>query len=94
MTAIVTAYIATCLGCSGLTYSGKIADYKENIIAADLKYWNIGQQIELCTPECKIYTIEDTGSAIQGKNRFDILVASYEEAIKFGRRSLKFKIVI
>lgn len=83
-----SAYTSTCKGCSGITASGKTADYTKLYIAADLNYHKLGDKITLCLPKCKIYTVEDTGGAIKGHHTFDLLVSDYNTAITFGRRTL------
>lgn len=88
--ALFTAYHGLCAGCSGIMFSGLPADHEKNYIAADLRYWDIGDQIEIRFPDnsIKIYTIADTGGAIRGKWRFDILVASKKLAIDWGTQDL------
>lgn len=85
----LSAYSPNCKGCSGITKSGQIADSTQNILAADLRYWDLGDKIEICFDKTSaIYTIADTGSAIRGKWRFDVLVDSEEEAISWGIKHL------
>jgi 3D (Asp-Asp-Asp) domain-containing protein len=84
--ALITAYSADCTGCTGITRSGQVADSAQYMVAADLRYWDLGDKIEICLPtgQSVIYTITDTGGAIRGKWRFDILVSSKQEAIEWG----------
>ena len=71
-------------------FSGLPADHTKNYIAADLRYWDIGDRLEIQLPDgsTQVYTVADTGSAIKGKWRFDILVASRELAIDWGTKDL------
>ena len=39
-----------------------------------------------------IYTVEDRGGAITG-NKIDVFFNSHSEALKFGRRNLRIKVV-
>lgn len=90
MIAIVTAYIATCSGCSGLTFSGLRADWTKNYVAADLSHYEIGDKICFYFGfECSQYTVQDTGS-FKGKNRFDILVKDFKTAVNFGKQQIKY----
>lgn len=55
-------------------------------------YVPFGTQIEL--PDGKILYVEDRFHPDYGYDALDIFMESYEEAIKFGRRSLYCKITI
>lgn len=90
--ALFTAYWMYCYGCSGITACGKIADYTQHYVAADFNYWKCGDKITLYYNGWKEYTVMDTGAAIKGKWRFDILVASQADAVDFGKRYLEIKI--
>jgi hypothetical protein len=39
-----------------------------------------------------IYTVADTGGSIKGR-RVDVYVPTYREAIQFGRRQVKLKVI-
>lgn len=90
--ALFTAYSPMCTGCSGIMFSGLPAIPSKNYLAADLRYWDIGDQIQVCfspdTDNCKIYSIQDKGGSVKGKWRFDILLKSDKDAIQFGRKEL------
>lgn len=88
--ALITAYSPDCHGCSGIMRSGKLADPIGLYVAADLRYWDFGDRIEICHPDgsSKIYTVADTGGKIKGRWRFDVLVGSEHEAIEWGVRRL------
>ena len=87
----VTAY-CPCMKCcgktNGITASGKKAT-ANHTIATSSKY-KFGTKIEI--EGYGVYTVEDRGGAIQG-NRIDIYFDTHEEALKFGRRTLKFRVV-
>lgn len=87
----VTAY-CPCLKCcgktNGITASGKKA--KANHTIATSSKYKFGTKIEIAG--YGVYTVEDRGGAIQG-DRIDIFFNTHEEALKFGRRTLKFRVV-
>ena len=87
----VTAY-CPCVKCcgktNGITASGKKA--KANHTIATSSKYKFGTKIEI--EGYGIYTVEDRGGAIQG-NRIDIYFNTHEEALKFGRRTLKFRVI-
>ncbi|MCA1021516.1 3D domain-containing protein [Halobacillus litoralis] len=88
----VTAYTAYCDGCSGITYTG--VNLKENpnarVIAVDPSVIPLGSKVEI--EGYGTFKAEDIGGAIKG-NRIDMFIQSKDEALKFGRRELKVKIV-
>lgn len=89
--ALFTAYSPYCKGCTGITYSGLPADPNEHYLAANLEYWDIGDRLEVCfnvKTECVVYTIVDTGSALEKSNHFDLLLPSNAEALQWGKRYL------
>lgn len=71
-TAKVTAYCAKCSS-PDITRSGK--KLQSNYCAADPRYWKPGTVIKFGAPVNKSYTIEDTGSAIRGRDRFDLCLS-------------------
>lgn len=93
--ALVTAYTKDCEGCSGITADGTPADSSFRIIAADRKHWRMGTQVRLFFPEgdVRTYTVRDTGGAIKGRCRFDMLVRTEEFALKWGRKRIRFEVV-
>lgn len=93
--ALVTAYTKDCEGCSGITADGTPADSSFRIIAADRKHWRMGTQVRLFFPEgdVRTYTVRDTGGAIKGRCRFDMLVRTEEFALKWGRKRIHFEVV-
>ena len=87
--ATITAYTPDCAGCSGFTASGRIADPAEHLVAADLRYWSVGDRIEVCLDDGPVvFTVADTGGAIRGRWRFDLLVETVEEARTWGVRQV------
>jgi 3D (Asp-Asp-Asp) domain-containing protein len=93
---VATAYTAFCnTGCTGVTATGldvsnTITHEGKRIIATDPNVIPLGTDVTLKLPNGK--TIEavsaDTGGAIDGA-RIDLLVGSKQEAINFGRQSVK-----
>jgi 3D (Asp-Asp-Asp) domain-containing protein len=87
--AYISAYHAFCYGCTGYMKNGQVADSTGHFIAADLHYWHLGDQIEICLESGPVvFTVADTGGDIKGKWRFDILMASEEEALAWGVQHL------
>ncbi|PKR77050.1 hypothetical protein CEY16_09895 [Halalkalibacillus sediminis] len=92
LTVEATAYTAYCEGCSGITYTGvdlranpdaKVIAVDPNVIPLGSKVWVEGYGT---------FTAADIGGAIKG-NRIDVFVPGEAEAFKFGRQSLKVKIL-
>ena len=86
----VTAY-CPCVKCcgefaDGITASGKPA--MGLICAADPKY-PFGTKM---TIKGITYTVEDRGGAIKG-NKIDLLFATHQEALNWGRKKIKVKIL-
>lgn len=92
-----SAYIALCSeGCSGKTASGY--DVKNTIyyngmriIASDLDVLPMYSIVEIEGFSDR-FIVLDTGGAIKG-NKIDILFDSHTNAIKFGRKNLKVKVL-
>ena len=87
-----TAY-CSCTKCcgpnaKGITASGVKA--KANHTIAMSKEYPFGTQIEI--ENMGIYTVEDRSGAITG-NRIDIYFASHSEALAFGTKTLKFRVI-
>ena len=91
----VTAYTADCEGCIGITRDGTVAESHKRILAADPRYYPMGTKVELTFPDgdVKVYTVRDTGGAIKGKGRFDMLVRTERFAVKWGVKHIKFRVV-
>lgn len=87
-----SAFTATCNGCSGVTSTG--INLKRNpdvkVIAVDPKVIPLGTKVYV---EDYGYAVAgDTGSAIKG-NKIDVFFSSKSEAYKWGRKSVKVKIL-
>lgn len=91
----VTAYTADCKGCIGITRDGTVAESHKRILAADPRYYPLGTKVELTFPDgdVEVYTVRDTGGAIKGKGRFDMLVRTERFANKWGIQHLKFRVL-
>jgi 3D (Asp-Asp-Asp) domain-containing protein len=100
-----TAYTAKCAGCSGITKTGinvrqSIVDDKgRRIIAVDPEVIPLGSTLEirignnLDKPVISIEGVAaDIGGAIKGR-KIDVLMASYDEAIEFGRQDVEVRIL-
>lgn len=75
----------------GITRSGVWV--QRGIIAVDPALIPIGSIIELKAGRYSgIYTAMDTGELIQGR-LLDIYVATYDEALRFGRRSVQLRLL-
>ncbi|GEN55356.1 G5 and 3D domain-containing protein [Halobacillus faecis] len=87
-----TAYTANCTGCSGITATGinLKANPNQKVVAVDPNVIPLGSRVWV---EGYGYAIAgDTGGAING-NRIDLFVPSRSEALKFGSRNVKVKIL-
>jgi resuscitation-promoting factor RpfB len=87
-----TAYTANCDGCSGITATGyNLKDHPDaKIIAVDPNIIPLGSKVWV---EGYGYAIAaDTGSGIKGYE-IDIFVPTEEEAIQFGRRTVRIKVL-
>lgn len=87
-----SAYTANCNGCSGITSTG--INLKRNpdvkVIAVDPKVIPLGTKVHV---EGYGYAVAgDIGSAIKG-NKIDVFFAAKSEAYKWGRKSVKIKIL-
>jgi 3D (Asp-Asp-Asp) domain-containing protein len=91
----VTAYTKDCAGCIGITRDGTPADSHRRILAADPRYYPMGTRVELTFPDggVKVYTVRDTGGAIKGKGRFDMLVRTERFAVKWGVQHIKYRVL-
>lgn len=91
----VTAYTADCKGCSGITRDGTVAESHKRILAADPRYYPLGTRVELTFPDgdVEVYTVRDTGGAIKGPGRFDMLVKTERFAVEWGVQHLKYRVL-
>ncbi|UNL85066.1 G5 and 3D domain-containing protein [Priestia koreensis] len=92
MRVMATAYTAFCTGCSGKTRTG--VDLRANpnakVIAVDPDVIPLGSKVYV---EGYGYAIAaDTGSAING-NRIDVFFSDQSEAYRWGRRTIKIKVL-
>jgi len=82
---------ATAYCLKGRTASG--INVRPGVIAADPRVLPIGTVVHLRAGNYTgIYTVLDTGGRIKGR-RVDVYVPTHKEAMKFGRRQVKIKIV-
>ena len=86
----ITAYTAGVESCGkftdGITATGKEANHKHRIIAADWDILPVGSCVYI--ESLGWYTVEDCGSAIKGK-RIDVLMDDVETAMDFGKQKLR-----
>jgi 3D (Asp-Asp-Asp) domain-containing protein len=82
---------ATAYCLKGRTASGEYV--RRGIVAADPKVLPIGTMVQIEAGKYSgVYKVADTGGAIRGK-RIDIYVPSYSEAVTFGRKKIKVKVL-
>ncbi len=91
-TVSATAYTASCKGCSGVTRTG--INLKKNpglkVIAVDPNVIKLGTKVYV---EGYGYAVAgDTGGAIKG-NKIDVFIPTQSEALKWGRKNVKIKIL-
>jgi 3D (Asp-Asp-Asp) domain-containing protein len=87
-----SAFTANCRGCSGITTTG--INLKKNpnlkVIAVDPRVIKLGTKVYV---EGYGYAIAgDTGGAIKG-NKIDLFMPNHASALKWGRRTVKIKIL-
>lgn len=92
LTMNATAYSADCNGCSGITATGinLKADRNKKVIAVDPSVIPLGSTVWVEGYGTAI--AGDTGGAIKG-NRIDLHVPSHEEAMAYGRKTVKIKVL-
>ncbi|CRK81269.1 3D domain-containing protein [Neobacillus massiliamazoniensis] len=92
ITVKATAYTASCKGCSGITKTGiNIKDNpNEKVIAVDPSVIPLGSKVYV--EGVGEATAADTGGAIKG-NRIDVFIPSEQDAMNFGVKQLKVKIL-
>ncbi|PJN88372.1 peptidoglycan-binding protein [Bacillus sp. mrc49] len=92
LTVTSTAYTASCQGCSGTTRMGvdlqKYDDAK--LIAVDPNVIPLGSIVEVEGYGQAIAA--DTGSAIKG-NRIDVFIPKEDDALTWGRKQVKVKVI-
>ncbi|WP_076760191.1 G5 and 3D domain-containing protein [Edaphobacillus lindanitolerans] len=87
-----TAYTASCNGCSGITSTGinLKANPNAKVIAVDPSIIPLGSKVWV---EGYGYAVAgDTGGAIKG-HKIDVFVSSQSEAMNFGRKKVKIKVL-
>ncbi|MBX0356308.1 3D domain-containing protein [Halobacillus sp. Nhm2S1] len=92
-TAEATAYTAYCTGCSGVTATGidLRANPDQKVIAVDPNVIPLGSKVYVEGYGTAI--AGDTGGAING-NRIDVFMPSREDALAFGRKSVKVQVLV
>jgi 3D (Asp-Asp-Asp) domain-containing protein/LysM repeat protein len=92
LTMEATAYTANCEGCSGITATGinLIENPDQKVISVDPSVIPLGSRVYVEGYGEAI--AGDTGGAIKG-NKIDIFIPSKEEAIQWGRKSVKVQIL-
>jgi 3D (Asp-Asp-Asp) domain-containing protein len=92
ITVLATAYTASCDGCSGITKTG--VNLKANpdakVIAVDPSVIPLGSKVLI--EGYGEATAADTGGAIKG-NRIDVYMQNESDALQFGAKELKVKIL-
>jgi 3D (Asp-Asp-Asp) domain-containing protein len=92
MTVTATAYTAYCAGCSGTTKIG--IDLRSNpdqkVIAVDPDVIPLGSRVWVEGYGEAI--AGDTGGAIKG-NKIDVFIPSHEDAIQWGVKKVKIKVL-
>ena len=91
-TVSATAYTAYCKGCSGITRTG--INLKKNtglkVIAVDPKVIPLGTKVWVEGYGNAV--AGDTGGAIKG-NKIDVFIPTQSQALKWGRKNVKIKIL-
>jgi 3D (Asp-Asp-Asp) domain-containing protein len=84
-------YVATAYSLRGRTASGRMVS--RGVIAADPSILPLGSRVRLDHPGYSgEYIVADTGGAIRGR-RIDIWTPSSNEAMRFGRRTVKLTVL-
>jgi 3D (Asp-Asp-Asp) domain-containing protein len=98
LTIEVSAYTSNCRGCSGKTFTGynvnNTIEYNGyRVIAADPNLIPLYSIVKIDTENESIMAIViDTGGAIKG-HKADLLVNSYDDAIRFGRKKAVITVI-
>jgi 3D (Asp-Asp-Asp) domain-containing protein len=86
-----SVFNATAYSLYGLTRSGVYV--RRGIIAADPRVIPLGSVVQISAGKYSgVYTVLDTGKVIKGKI-VDLWMPSYREAINFGRRQVKVRVL-
>jgi 3D (Asp-Asp-Asp) domain-containing protein len=89
--AAAASYVATAYSLKGRTASGRMVT--RGLIAADPRVLPLGSRVRLEHPGYSgEYLVADTGGAIRGR-RIDIWTPSANEAMRFGRRTVKLTVL-
>ena len=92
MTVTATAYTAYCAGCSGTTAYGidLRANPNQKVIAVDPRVIPLGTRVWVEGYGEAI--AGDTGGAIKG-NKIDVFIPSYDNAIAWGVKEVKLRVI-
>ncbi len=92
ITVKATAYTASCGGCSGITATGinLKANPNAKVISVDPSVIPLGSKVYV--EGYGVATAADTGGSIKG-NRIDVFIASKQDAINWGSKEVKVKIL-
>lgn len=92
LTVTATAYTANCNGCSGITATGinLKANPNQKVIAVDPSVIPLGSKVYVEGYGTAI--AGDTGGAIKG-NKIDVFVPSHSDAVNFGVKTVKIKVL-
>lgn len=92
LTVTATAYTASCDGCSGITSTGidLNANPNQKVVAVDPTVIPLGSKVWVEGYGEAI--AGDIGGAIKG-NKIDVYMPSYDDAINWGRKTVKVKIL-
>ena len=80
--------------CKGVTTTSGVAA-QSGVAAADPELLPVGSVIEIDSPDAHyngIYTIMDTGPAVQGRH-IDVYMWNCNEALRFGRRPIRLVVL-
>jgi 3D (Asp-Asp-Asp) domain-containing protein len=87
-TMVVTAYVRTCEGCTGVVASGIERDPRALVVAAS-EHWPFGTCLEAVIDQrWQRLVVEDRGSAIDRRDELDLMVPTVRAARAWGRQSI------
>ncbi|KAB2336549.1 LysM peptidoglycan-binding domain-containing protein [Cytobacillus depressus] len=91
ITVTATAYTASCTNCSGITATG--INLKKNpnakVISVDPKVIPLGSKVYI--PGYGEAIAADKGSSVKG-NKIDVFIPSKQQAIQWGKKTVKIKV--